>query len=276
MLNFSIILPVLNAEQTVERCIHSLISQNYPKNRYEIIVVDNDSSDNTLSVLKKYSQKIRLLHEPKRGSYSARNKGIKHAKGSIMAFTDSDCIADKNWLSFLSRPFRNRNVMIVGGKISSNNLNSVLLRYFNEFGHPQQLFSNSNVPFFATANMAVRKSKGMRFNESLKSCGDLEFCSRIINKRNEIYYEPEAVVRHLYPNSLVEFAKKNFFYGLWKYSIGEKGKLNFVPLPGHRVLYKNYGASFIFLRIFHDASFNIGFYMGLIKNKISKYRNYSK
>jgi len=271
----SIIVPSLNAENTIERCIKSLIDQEYPKNKCEIIVVDNNSQDATLILLQKYGNWITVLHENEQGSYRARNKAISYAKGQILAFTDSDCIADKNWLLSLSNGFRDKNVKIVGGRIRSFRLGSALLRYCSKFGHPQKYFINSKFPFFATSNMAISKIHlgKSRFKGFLMSGGDYELCRRIVKKNDEIHYEPMAKVRHCYSNSLIKFAKKNFFYGTW-HSIMAKNQsgANFTPLPGLLTIWKKNGIHFLFLKILQDISFKLGICSGLMKNIFCSYR----
>jgi len=100
--------PVYNGAQTVEKCVESLLAQDYPKDRLEIIFVDNQSKDRTLQVLQPYaaSGKILLLSETNvLNAYGARNTGIRAAKGDILAFTDSDCEAEPDWIRELMVSF---------------------------------------------------------------------------------------------------------------------------------------------------------------------------
>ena len=99
----SVIVPVYNRGEAIGKCIKSLLAQEYPKKKLEIIIVDNNSNDKTKDTIKKYP--VKYLLEKEKGSYAARNKGIEHAKGEIIAFTDSDCIADKQWVSCLAEGF---------------------------------------------------------------------------------------------------------------------------------------------------------------------------
>jgi glycosyltransferase involved in cell wall biosynthesis len=93
----SVVIPVYNGADTIEELLLSLLAQNYPGDRYEIIVVDNGSRDNTCEIVGKYL--VTLLKEwEKRGAAAARNKGIREAQGDIIAFIDADCVADRNWL----------------------------------------------------------------------------------------------------------------------------------------------------------------------------------
>ena len=108
----SIIIPVYNDPQGLKDTISSLVIQNYPFDKYEIVVVDNGSIDNTLDVAKEYvgefPQLIKYVVEDKiRSSYAARNKGIKAAKGNLICFIDSDMTVKNNYLTDVSDYFDN-------------------------------------------------------------------------------------------------------------------------------------------------------------------------
>jgi len=115
----SVTVPVYNRSEEIESCLKSLVRQRttFP---YEIIVIDDGSTDNTTSVINKwkrrYPSKIRILSRSKNeGSSKARNFGIKHAKGKIIAFIDSDCVAKPEWLENLTLPIRKGNEEITNG-----------------------------------------------------------------------------------------------------------------------------------------------------------------
>ena len=264
----SVIIPVFNAENTIDENMESLMNQKYPKKKYEIVVVDNGSSDNTLRIIKKYRNVSKILKEKKRNSYCARNKGILNAKGSIIAFIDSDCIADHEWLFHLSKAFTDTKVKIVGGKIRAFGTNSILLKYCDKFCHHQSLFFRSKMPFFAAANMSIRKKclvQSGLFLTSLKSGGDVELCSRMVTNKKEICYEPKAIVSHIYKNSFMEFLRKHYYYGKWhKFRKENLGINNTIPRLSSARIFTSYGVCFLFLRILQIASYKYGLYFGRI------------
>jgi glycosyltransferase involved in cell wall biosynthesis len=96
--DFSVIVPFLNKEDTIEVCIKSLLDQDYPKDRYEIICVDNNSIDNSSLVVHKYPSVI-LIQEREQGAYIARNSGILKSRGDFLVFSDADVKVPRNWLS---------------------------------------------------------------------------------------------------------------------------------------------------------------------------------
>ena len=222
----SIIVPVFNGEKTIEKCIQSLLNLHYPKDKYEIIIVDNNSTDNTRQIVEKYP--VKLLLETKRGSYAARNTGIKAAKGDFLAFTDSDCIADENWLKHLIKNFDDDEVGGVGGKVVAYNPVTFVEQYIAKFSGDldQETFVRYKKPFIITANAMYKRDvldKVGLFDESLLSGGDMDMGWRVFEKGFKIVYEPKAIVYHKHRTTL-----KGLFFQSFKYA------------EGHVALFKKY------------------------------------
>lgn len=99
----SVIIPTRNRRVMLLTALQSLIEQNYPRQRYEVIVVDNDSTDGTEEMVQEITNRsnglVRYFRQDNLGPALARNRGIKESSGEIIAFTDSDCIAHPDWLS---------------------------------------------------------------------------------------------------------------------------------------------------------------------------------
>jgi cellulose synthase/poly-beta-1,6-N-acetylglucosamine synthase-like glycosyltransferase len=101
----SIIIPIHNSAHTIGQLLDSIQQLDYPSDRYEVLVVDNNSTDDLEGVVTAYP--VRLLHERAvQSSYAARNQGIRQAKGEILAFTDADCQVHPQWLRHLQSAFR--------------------------------------------------------------------------------------------------------------------------------------------------------------------------
>ena len=98
VIDFSIIVPFFNQEKTIKACIEGLLDQEYPKDRYEIICVDNNSVDGSYSIINKYPSVI-LIQEKAQGAYIARNAGILKSSGTFLVFSDADVKTPKSWLS---------------------------------------------------------------------------------------------------------------------------------------------------------------------------------
>jgi len=99
----SIIIPAYNAEKAIKECLSSLTNQSLSRNKYEIIVVDDGSTDRTCEIAKKY--KVNVISQGNGGPAVARNRGAREARGDILIFTDSDCIADKDFIEKMIKPF---------------------------------------------------------------------------------------------------------------------------------------------------------------------------
>ncbi|MGK7952228.1 MAG: glycosyltransferase family 2 protein [Xenococcaceae cyanobacterium] len=210
----SVIIPVFNDTERLKLCLAALENQTYPKNCYEVIVVDNNSEENIAALTKKFKQVI-LTKESKRGSYAARNRGIKIAKGEILGFTDSDCIPTSNWLeNGVDRLLLSSNCGIVAGKIDlyyqeKNNPNPAEI--FDKLVNLQQEKYVEEYHYGATANLFTFKQvfdKIGLFNAELKSGGDADWGNRVFAGGYDIIYATDVLVLHPARNSLTQLAKK--------------------------------------------------------------------
>lgn len=94
----SVIVPFFDSERTLAACVESLLVQEDVGGSYEILLVDNGSTDASAEIARQ-SPGVRLLEEPTRGAYAARNTGLRHATAPVLAFTDADCVVDRDWLA---------------------------------------------------------------------------------------------------------------------------------------------------------------------------------
>ncbi|NQV76838.1 MAG: glycosyltransferase [Lutibacter sp.] len=107
-MKISVIIPTYNRAKMLGITIESFVNQNYPKDKFEIVVVNNNSTDNTEDILKDYSAKFpnfRYFNESRQGVHYARNTAAKHTNGEILYYTDDDMIADQYLLSEIIKPF---------------------------------------------------------------------------------------------------------------------------------------------------------------------------
>jgi len=217
----SIIVPAYNEEDNILACVNSLKAQNFPKTDYEILLVDNNSTDNTLDVVKN----LGIIHtvEYRKGPAAAKNAGISLARGNIIAFIDGDCIATKNWLKNIVSGFEKSDVGCVAGSITAmedKNL-SPLERFLIKKGHLAQAqhIENSFLPFAATANAAYRKEVfneiGL-FDEKLLIGEDADLSWRMQLFTNyKVKYIPDATVFHPYESRVKKLfrQKRRHAYG---------------------------------------------------------------
>lgn len=201
MKSVSIIIPVYNNQSGVNSLIDSIstsISKLHENYDVEIIIIDNNS-ESPIYIEEKNVIDIKLIGCEVKGSYAARNAGVRSARGDILVFTDSDCIATEGWLvngiSALGDFSDNR---IVGGNVlfnTSERPSAVeLYQTINGFMQYENITLNN---FSTTANLFVYKvvfDKVGLFNEKLFSAGDLEWCWRAESIGLSLVYEKNSVV----------------------------------------------------------------------------------
>jgi glycosyltransferase involved in cell wall biosynthesis len=229
----SIVVPAYNDEKKIENCINSLKQQDYPKARYEIIVVDNNSKDKTAEVIKRH-QVIYLLEDEIQTSYAARNTGIKAACGDIIAFTDSDCVADAHWIANGVKSFKNRIIGGVGGQVKAYKPSNYIERYQarkDVFGQEKHLSESKLLQRegkIVTCNAFYRKDvfkKVGLFEPSLVSGGDHDFSLRAQKETDyTLQYAHDAIVYHQHRSSLVQFWKQYYKYGLGRIHMAKNHK----------------------------------------------------
>lgn len=200
-LHASIIVPVYHDWAGLQRCLDALAQQSYPEEYFEVLVIQNDQTSVPLDL--RATPNTVVLQEEKIGSYAARNRGIRAAKGRMLAFTDSDCVPDRTWLEKgVAMLQEAKGATAVGGKIRMfippGNARSPSALYELCFSFRQQ----RNVEyrgFSVTANLFVSKSLlqtvGM-FRTDVLSGGDVEWCARARQKNVRLKYCPEAIVYH--------------------------------------------------------------------------------
>lgn len=212
----SVIIPVFNDSQRLALCLQALQNQknDYLNLQYEVIVVDNNSTENIKEVCNQYHAKYVL--ELQRGSYAARNRGIEEAKGEHLAFTDSDCIPDQYWLEKgLSILLDNAQVGLVGGEIqvfTKNSRPTLGDTYDLAFAFPQFTYIHKN-HFAATANMFAAKKifhqVGL-FENNMTSGGDYEWGQRVFQAGLKQIFASEAIVNHPTRSSIKAIIHKSY------------------------------------------------------------------
>lgn len=248
-MNISIIVCTYNRSKSLNRTLNSIREMDIPVElEWELIVIDNNSNDNTREVVKEYQKKsqfqIRYLKEQQQGLSFARNRGIQEGKGKILAFTDDDVLVDRNWLKNIQKTFEKYNAACMGGKILpvwekpkpdwlTTDLygNLALLDYGESIIYLDK-------PKIWGANIVIKKSMFKKyggFNTILgrtpcKLFGfeETEFLETLIKNNEKVLYTPDILVHHYIPKSRI--AKK--YFRKWWFDNGElkahlMGKYNF-------------------------------------------------
>lgn len=198
----SVIIPVYNDVARLRRCLEALARQTYPADRYDVVVVDNASTEDLSEVLPDAAG-FRLLREERPGSYAARNKGVAATDAEVLAFTDSDCLPMDDWLAAGVRALTaDPTADAVGGRIvltfRSGRPVSPAEHFEAVTGFPQERYVQE-MSFAATANLFVRRTALARvgpFDEQLKSGGDVDFGKRLTAAGGRLVYDGAPVVEH--------------------------------------------------------------------------------
>lgn len=194
----SVVVAAYDAASTLGDCLRSLAALDYPKDRLEILVVDNASRDDTVAVARGFAPAATLLTETRRGAAAARNRGLAAARGAVVAFTDADCVVEPDWLVALVPALRDPTVGVAGGRI-------LALRPCNRIAalgeglHDHAAAMASLPPYAITMNWASPKrvlDQVGRFDESFLRCQDVDLAYRIVQAGYRLAYVDAAVVRH--------------------------------------------------------------------------------
>ncbi|HMQ67460.1 MAG TPA: glycosyltransferase family A protein [Ignavibacteria bacterium] len=231
-MKFSVIITTFNRAGTIPMCMDSLINQNFPKSDYEIIIINNNSSDNTEEVIEKYIKdypdtEIKYYFIPKPGQVYARQIGILAAENEILSFTDDDGILSPDWLKEIRNVFElNKEAVGVAGKILikwdeepplwireyENFLGK--LNYGDEIKYSAGLYMNAgNLSIKKNILIEVGGFNPEMIGEWLMGDGETGLWLRLKNKNYIIGWAPKAIMEHYQiakKNATVEDIKRRF------------------------------------------------------------------
>jgi GT2 family glycosyltransferase len=212
----SVVVCVYNGERTLDACLASLKKLNYPN--YEVVVVNDGSTDASRKIAESY-QYIRLINQENMGLSEARNTGIRESTGEIIAFTDSDCTADADWLTYLVARFQSSEFAAVGGpNLSPPDDSMVASCVAVSPGAPAHVLLDDEVAeHIPGCNMAFRREALETiagFDPIFRAAGDdVDVCWRLQNKGYKIGFSPAAVVWHYRRNTVRDYLKQQRGYG---------------------------------------------------------------
>jgi len=209
----SIIVPAYNEEKTISDCLDSLLSQNYPSDKYEVIVVNDGSTDNTESIVRVFAKEhphVVLISKENGGKGSAQNFGLKYARGNLVLITDADAIVPSDWISTMIQELHKADVALggcyLGLTAAASSLekiqNAQYLINFKYGGLKGMPGSGINIGF----KKAVAHSLG-GFNEDIKSI-TVDFVKRAQAKGYASGFNPDIAVQTRGTSSLTGFIKQ--------------------------------------------------------------------
>ncbi|MFX0095589.1 MAG: glycosyltransferase, partial [Candidatus Hodarchaeota archaeon] len=228
ILPVTVVIPVKNRRDHILLTLRSLMKQIYLPQ--EVLVIDDQSTDGTWEILTNFKETVSspfrlILHRMEKrkrtgGPAPPRNYGIIHASADLVAFTDSDCIADKNWLFHLTRPLLHLScppkLVGTGGVVKSFYSNFIGM-YFEVAG---TLNPPPELPYLVTANCCYKKevlNEVGRFNEKIFTGEDSELGVRLVHRGYCFRYVPNAIIYHFFPSKIRDFINSYFKYGKGAY-----------------------------------------------------------
>lgn len=222
----TVVIPAYNCADTISMCLESIFAQTYPRDRFEVILVDDGSTDGTAPVAQTCAatqhEYLSILSQANGGPASARNAGIRMARGSIVAFIDADCIASPDWLTSLARAFdQHPDVAGIGGPLhNAVQSETMIARYLVAANFYRHREHRGKVDYLLTANAAFLRSALNQvggFTERKRAWAeDADLSFRLTQSGHRLLLIPEGFVTHF---GVLE-SLRDFVRGLYNYGFG--------------------------------------------------------
>jgi glycosyltransferase involved in cell wall biosynthesis len=252
-IRFSVIVPTYNRVDQLRRLLSALARQAFSLGRFEVLICDDGSTEDLSPVLAEvvHCHGLELIHlrRPRCGPGQARNLGLAHSRGELVAFTDSDCEPDADWLRKLDRAFTDPAVGLVGGQVdhrgaahlSGQCVNYLMSSMLGSAGarDPRALIHMEYYP--RTCNLAVRRELALAAGgfPSASHGEDLEFSHRVRALRVGVKFVPEARVVHHEQRTLQQIFGEAFLKGATRVYLGHRLRMHQLIhcLPAALVIY---------------------------------------
>lgn len=222
--DFSVIVPSYNRPRQLTACLAALARLDYPRDRFEVIVIDDGGETPLDNVLASFRETIEvtLLRQSNGGPASARNTGAARAQGRFLAFTDDDCSPAPDWLRALEARFASvDDKVIIGGRVLNALADNVFATASQLVVDVGCIYHNANpdrARFCTANNLALaaeqfRAIGGFDGNFKITASEDREFCGRWLQRGYQIIYAPEVLVYHAHELTWGSFWQQHFTYG---------------------------------------------------------------
>ena len=222
-LKFSIIIPTYNRPDCLEQCLQSIAQLDYPRDCFEVVVVDDGSSIPLTPITDKFasSLSLNLVQQQNAGPAAARNTGAAAARGQYLVFTDDDCQPVSDWLRSLAEALNQAPGALIGGRTLNalpNNLYSTASQLLIDYIYDYYNQATGAATFFASNNFAMPRTvyqqlQGFDTSFPLAAGEDREFCDRWRYYGFPMHYAPNMQLRHAHKLTLRSFWRQHFNYG---------------------------------------------------------------
>ena len=217
-MHISVVVPVHNGANQIGACLEALSYQAIPRDTYEVIVVDDGSTDDTAQIVRRYP--VRLLSQTRQGAAAARNRGLSAAQGDLVLFTDSDCEPTPNWIEQMCAPFEDPQMSGVKGVYRTRQESLVArfvqLEYEDKYN---RMARDQYIDFVDTYSAGYRRNvlrKVDAFDTSFLIDEDQELSFRLAKAGHKLIFQPSAIVYHQHASTVAAYARKKFHIGYWK------------------------------------------------------------
>lgn len=237
-MDVSIVIPAYNASKTIEECLDAITKQKF-KGKYEVVVVNDGSTDATPALVGKYvkgvkgrgsAQGVRLISQENAGPAKARNVGARNAKGRIVIFTDSDCVAKPDFVAEMVKPFEDPKVSGVQGAYLCRQRE--VMGRFGQLEIEQRyekMRKEEYIDFIGSYAAAYKRRVFLEhkgFDESFPTASgeDTDLSFRISSAGHKFVFNEKANVYHYHPTSFLKYLRVKFFRGYWRVLVYRKHK----------------------------------------------------
>jgi glycosyltransferase involved in cell wall biosynthesis len=217
----SIIIPTYNGAKRIGKCLEALTQQDY-QGEFEIIVVDDGSTDETEEVVQQYPQ-IRLIQQQNAGPASARNQGARVANGEILLLTDDDCVPMPDWISQMVQPFLEKPELVGIKGVYRTHQRELTARFVQlEYEDKYDVMAKyAYIDFIDTYSAGYRRDIFLKYDGfdttfPVACTEDQELSFRIGRDGHKMKFIPQAIVYHTHPNSVLSYIKKKYKFAFWK------------------------------------------------------------
>ncbi len=218
---FSVIVPAYQAETLIGACVAALGEQTLSRARYEVLVVDDGSTDGTGRAAHNAGAD-RVVRIPHQGPSAARNAGIAAAHGGLVLFTDADCVPAPDWLAQMTAPFNDPE--IVGGKGTYRTRQHGLIARLTQLEFEiryERMLDLPRIDFIDTYAAAYRRALllehgGFDTAFPIPSAEDVELAFRLARQGYRLVFIPAAYVWHRHPARLWTYLRRKGIYGFWR------------------------------------------------------------
>lgn len=240
---FTVVVPTRERPVELGMCLDGLAALQYPPSRFEVVVVDDGSATSPRTTIERFQPHLalRLVVQERSGPAAARNLGVAHAAGCLLAFLDDDCVPALDWLAVLDQILSLEPNSLVGGPMRNElpgNIYATTSHLVIDALYANQNAEPTDARFLTTSNMALSVDRFHAvggFDVSFPRAGgeDREFCDRWRSHGGKIIFSPQALVHHHHGLSFLSLWRQQATYGrgLCRFHHARRSRGQGRPLP---------------------------------------------